>query len=86
MASPSTLVSSERQLLLDVLAVAICPLRQLSQLSLWAAALQVGMLLLAAAAADHTATMLVASMSAVWVHVFVVAMMAAVILMSLPAG
>ena len=70
--------------MLAVLAVAVCQLRQLSQLSLWAAALQVEKLILAAAAADHT-MMLAASMLAVWaaVLVFVVAI---AILMSLPVG
>ena len=70
---------------MSVLAVALCSLRRMIQLSLWAAALLVGMLLLAAAAAYHTSTILVASMSAVWVHVFALPMLAVVILTAPPA-
>ena len=70
------LVSSERHLVMSVLAVALCSVRRMMKLSLWAAALLVGMMILAAAAAYHTSTTVVGGPSAVWVplpmlvHVF----------------
>ena len=69
------LVSSELHLMMSVLAVALCSVRRMLKLSLWAAALLVGMMILAAAAAYHTSTTVVGGASAVWVHVFALPML-----------
>jgi len=70
------LVSSELHLMMSVLAVALCSVRRMMKLSLWAAALLVGMMILAAAAAYHTSTtVVVGGPSAVWVHVFALPML-----------